>query len=56
MKLRIHLEIDISEMTQLELSAMVDRIRSAIDSPLRKRVVQMRLPTVWDQMAGRAHR
>jgi hypothetical protein len=56
MKLRINLEIDVSEMTQIELAAMVDRIRSAIDTPLRKRVVQMRLPTVWDQAAGRMHR
>jgi hypothetical protein len=44
MKLRINLEIDVSEMTQLELAAMVDRIRGAIDTPLRKRVVRMRLP------------
>jgi hypothetical protein len=56
MKLRINLEIDVSEMTQLELAAMVDRIRSAIDTPLRKRVVQMRLPSAWDQAVARTHR
>jgi hypothetical protein len=45
MKLRINLEIDVSEMTMLEMATMTDRIRSAIDTGARKRVVQMRLPS-----------
>ncbi len=54
MKLRINLEIDVSEMTKIELAAMVDRIRAAIDTGARKRVVQMRLPSAIEGPYRRA--
>jgi hypothetical protein len=52
MKLRISLEIDVSEMTMLDMAAMVDRVRAAIDMGGRKRVVQMRLPSAMTHGPG----
>jgi hypothetical protein len=54
MKLRINLEIDVSHMTMLEMAAMVDRIRAAIDTGGRKRVVQMRLPSAIERESRKA--